>query len=305
MCALQPEHIGPLRHTRSVRLAIGGAETNVAIGARRLGVPSAWIGRVGDDPMGELIARELRAEGVDVSALRIDPGAPTGLMVKERRTASVSRVSYARAHSAGSRLCPDDVSRELVEGARVLHVTGITPALSASARAAVHHAVDVARAAGVLVSFDVNHRVGLWSGADAAEEFRTLVSRSDIVFASHHEAVMVTGDLDPAGCAAALSQLGPRQVVIKLGELGYAALVDGQEYAAPALATTVVDPVGAGDAFVAGYLASVIRGEPVEAALRVANALGAFAVSVPGDWEGLPNAEELLLMASPVDAVLR
>jgi 2-dehydro-3-deoxygluconokinase len=305
MCALQPEHIGPLRHNRSVRLAIGGAESNVAIGVRRLGVPSAWIGRVGDDPMGELIARELRAEGVDVSALQIDPGAPTGLMVKERRTASVSRVFYARAHSAGSRLCPDDVSRELVEGARILHVTGITPALSASARASVHHAIDLARAAGVLVSFDINHRIGLWSAADAAGEFRTLVTRSDIVFASHHEAVMVTGDLDPVGCAAALSQLGPKQVVIKLGELGYAALVDGHEYAAPAVVTTVVDPVGAGDAFVAGYLASVIRGEPAEAALRVANALGAFAVSVPGDWEGLPNAEELLLMDSPVDAVLR
>jgi 2-dehydro-3-deoxygluconokinase len=305
MCVLQPEHIGPLRHNRSIHLAVGGAETNVAIGARRLGVPSAWIGRVGADPMGELVARELRAEGVDITSLRVDPAAPTGIMVKERRTAKVSRVSYVRSHSAGSRLCPDDVSHELVEGARILHVTGITPALSESARAAVHYAVNVARAAGVLVSFDINHRAGLWAAADAAEEYRALVALSDIVFASHDEAAIVVGDLDPMGCAAALSLLGPEQVIIKLGELGYTALVGGRQYSAPAVVVPVVDPVGAGDAFVAGYLASLIRGEPAEAALRVANALGAFVVSVPGDWEGLPSAEELRLLDSPVDVVLR
>jgi len=144
MCVLQSEHIGPLRQNhvvgevvgdvKSVRPGVVGAETNVAIGVRRLGVPSAWIGRVGDDPMGAPVARELRAEGVDLTSLRIDVNAPTGIMVKERRTAKVSRVSYVRSGSAGSRLCPDDVSRELGEGARVLHVTGITPALSGQRR---------------------------------------------------------------------------------------------------------------------------------------------------------------------------
>ncbi|MFG1710897.1 PfkB family carbohydrate kinase [Nonomuraea sp. M3C6] len=117
---------------------------------------------LGDDPMGELIDRELRAERVDVTSLRMDGAAPTGFMVKERRTAKVTHVFYVRSNSAGSRLSPDNVSRELVEGARVLHVTGITPALSASARAAVHHAIGLARQAGVLVSFDLNHRTGSW-----------------------------------------------------------------------------------------------------------------------------------------------
>lgn len=305
MCVLQSEHIGPLRHNRSMRLAVGGAETNVAIGVRRLGVSSAWIGRVGDDPLGELVARELRAEGVDVTSLRMDGAAPTGVMVKERRTAKVSRVFYVRSSSAGSRLCPDDVSRELVEGARVLHVTGITPALSESARAAVHHAIGLARNAGVLVSFDLNHRMGLWTAEEATEQFRSIATLSDVVFASHDEAKMLAGDLDAAGCAAALSDLGPKQVVIKQGELGYTAMIQGREYAAPAIVVPVVDPVGAGDAFVAGYLASLVRGESPEVALRVANALGAFAVSVPGDWEGLPSVAELPLMDSLVDAVLR
>lgn len=305
MCVFHSEHIGPLRHNKSMRLAVGGAETNVAIGVRRLGVSSAWIGRVGDDPMGELIARELRAEGVDVTALHVDRTAPTGIMVKERRTAKVSRVFYVRSNSAGSQLQPDDVSRELVEGARVLHVTGITPALSESAHAAVHHAINVARSAGVMVSFDLNHRIGLWTAEDAAEQFRTIAALADVVFASHHEAQMVVGDLDAPGCAVALSDLGPKQVVIKQGELGYTALIQGCEYAAPAVVVPVVDPVGAGDAFVAGYLASLIRGEPPEVALQVANTLGAFAVSVPGDWEGLPSVAELTLLDSLGDVVLR
>jgi 2-dehydro-3-deoxygluconokinase len=305
MCVLQSEHIGPLRHNKTMRLAVGGAETNVAIGVRRLGVSSAWIGRVGDDPMGELIARELRAEDVDVRGLHVDRTAPTGIMVKEHRTAKVSRVFYVRSNSAGSRLCPEDVSRKLVEGARVLHVTGITPALSESAGAAVHHAINVARGAGVLVSFDLNHRVGLWTAEEAAEQFRAIAALADVVFASHHEAQMVVGDLDARGCAVALSELGPKQVVIKQGELGYTALIHGCEYAAPAVVVPVVDPVGAGDAFVAGYLASFIRGEPPEVALQVANTLGAFAVSVPGDWEGLPSVTELALLDSAADVVLR
>lgn len=305
MCVVQSEHIGPLRHNRSVRLGVVGAETNVAIGVRRLGVPSAWIGRVGDDPMGELVARELRAEGVDVTSLRKDAGAPTGIMVKERRTAKVSRVFYVRSGSAGSRLCPDDVNHKLVEGARVLHVTGITPALSESARAAVHHAIDLARNAGVLVSFDLNYRMGLWAADAARDEFRSIVTLSDVVFASHDEAQILVGDLDAAGCAAALTELGPKHVVIKQGELGYTALIEGRTYTAPAVVVPVVDPVGAGDAFVSGYLASLIRGESPEVALQVANTSGAFAVSVPGDWEGLPSAAELSLLDSLVDVVLR
>ncbi|WP_243716079.1 sugar kinase [Actinomadura darangshiensis] len=305
MCVLQAEHIGPVRHNRSVRLGMSGAETNVAIGVRRLGVPSAWIGRVGEDPMGEIIAGELRAEGVDVTALRTDGAAPTGLMVKERRTSKVSRVFYVRSGSAGSRLSPDDVSRELVEGARALHITGITLALSESARAAVHHAIGIARDAGVLVSFDVNHRTGLWSAEEAVEHYRATAMLADVVFASHDEARMLVGDLGAAASAAAMGGLGPEQVVIKQGELGFTARIHGREYAAPAVAVPVVDPVGAGDAFVAGYLASLVRGEPPEAALRTANALGAFAVSVPGDWEGLPSVAELPLVGPLDDPVLR
>lgn len=158
---------------------------------------------------------------------------------------------------------------------------------------------------GVLVSFDLNYRVSLWAADEAAEEFRSIATLSDVVFASHHEAQMVVGDLDAKGCAAALRDLGPKHVVIKQGELGYTALVEGHEFAAPAVVVPVVDPVGAGDAFVAGYLASLVRGGLPEVALQVADTLGAFAVSVSGDWEGLPSVAELPLLDSLVNVVLR
>lgn len=301
---LQSEHIGPFRHNRSVRLGVVGAETNVAIGVRRLGVPSAWIGRVGDDPMGELVARELRAEGVDVTSRRMGAGAPTGIVVKERRTAKVSRVFYARSGSAGSRLCPDDVNHKLVEGTRVLHVTGITPALSESARAAVHHAIDLARNAGVLVSFDLNYRMGLWAAEQATDEFRSLVTLSDVVFASHDDAQILVGDLDAAGCAADLSELGPKHVVIKEGELGYTALIEGPTYTVPAVVVPVVEPRRCWRCLRFRFMVSLIRGEPPEVALQVANTSSAFEVSAPGGWEGLPSAAQLTLLDSLVDVAL-
>jgi 2-dehydro-3-deoxygluconokinase len=157
----------------------------------------------------------------------------------------------------------------------------------------------------VLVSFDLNHRVALWNPEAAAAEYRALTRLSDIVFAGQDEAQMLAGDVGAEQCATEIALLGPAQVIIKQGALGYTALVDGRLHSAPAHVVRVVDPVGAGDAFVAGYLAGIVRGESPEAALGMANALGAFAVSVPGDWEGSPTVAELTLLDSPDGAVLR
>ncbi|MGH3490151.1 MAG: PfkB family carbohydrate kinase, partial [Actinopolymorphaceae bacterium] len=131
-------------------ISFGGAETNVAIGLSRLGHTTAWIGRLGADPVGTLVHDALRAEGVDVSWVRRASDVATGLMLREHRTADRVRVSYYRRDLAGSRVGPDDVDSGLVGSARVLHLSGITPALSESARAAVFRAVELARESGVL-----------------------------------------------------------------------------------------------------------------------------------------------------------
>jgi 2-dehydro-3-deoxygluconokinase len=288
MGLVSAEGIGDIEYARSFSFGIGGAESNVAIGVARLGGPATWFGRVGPDATGDLIVRRLSAEQVRVLAIR-DP-AFTALMVKHRRSGTSWHVDYHRAGSAGSRLGPADVPVAEVAGAAILHVTGITPALSPSARAAVLHAVAVARAAGVSISVDVNYRRKLWSPADAAPVLRDLVSRADIVFAGPDEAELVLGEApSPAGLAA----LGPPEVIIKDGARGCTALLAGVVHTVPALAVQVVDPVGAGDAFVAGYLAERLAGADPQTRLRTAIRAGAFAVTVPGDCEGLARRHEL------------
>ncbi|WP_086729608.1 sugar kinase, partial [Streptomyces carpinensis] len=270
MGLLSPERVGALAHVPGMSLSIGGAESNVAIGLRRLGVATTWIGRVGDDPFGRAIVRELRGEGLDVRAV-VDGSAPTGLMVKERRTARTAGVWYYRAGSAGSRLSLADVTADALDGAALLHVTGITPALSTTAADAVRYAVEAARERGTTVSFDVNLRTRLWSPAEAAGALAPLVRAADVVFAGTEEAeLFVDAHDDPLDTAAALCALGPAQAVVKLGSDGCAAVADGERLCVPAVRVDAVDTVGAGDAFVAGYLAELLSGKPLEERLRTA-----------------------------------
>ncbi|MGH8891331.1 MAG: sugar kinase [Acidothermaceae bacterium] len=305
MGVVAADEIGPLRNGHRMLLGIAGAESNVAIGVSRLGHHSAWVGRVGADPIGSLVVRELRAESVDVSRVVVDPEAANGFMLKSRRTTATSQVNYLRRDSAGSRLCTGDIPADLVAGARLLHVTGITAALSTSAFEALRHVIAVARSAGVTVSFDVNHRSALWSETGARTALHELVPLCDVLFASENEAALLLGDSDAGAAALALSALGPHQVVVKRGELGYTACIDGEMFSDRAIDVPVADPVGAGDAFVAGYLASWLDGAAPAEALRTANAAGAFVVAVPGDWEGLPTRAELVAFENRTDAVTR
>jgi 2-dehydro-3-deoxygluconokinase len=285
---------GAPRNGERMCFGIGGSESNVAIGVRRLGVPATWIGRIGEDQAGELILRELRAEQVEVIAA-LDR-APTGLMLRWRPTTLHGRVEYHRRDSAGSRLRAADIPDAVVAGAAVFHATGITLALGADPASAVMHAVAVARASGVPVSFDLNFRRALWTEAEAAPALTAAVRQADVVFAGAEEAAIVAGTAEPLDAALALEALGPRQVVIKLGAAGCLARIDGATHEVPAPPVTVLDTVGAGDAFVAGYLAELIDGAPAARRLATAVATGAWAVTAAGDWEGMPDRRALALL---------
>lgn len=295
MALLGAPEIGLLRHANTMRLSVGGAESNLAIGLARLGRTVTWIGRVGDDELGALVRRTLAAEGVQ-GRVHVDPGAPTGLMLKYRRTGTSTQVLYYRKGSAGSRLERADIDVDLIRGARVLHVTGITPALSASARDAVDHAIETARDAGVLISVDLNYRSRLWSADEATSALAVMVAHADVVFATEPEAQLLV----PGGTAAELGQalagIGPKQVVVKRGALGAVAVIGGEVLVVPPHEVTEVDPVGAGDAFAAGYLAALLDGADPAGCLRMGSLAGAFAVTVPGDWEGMPFPADLALL---------
>jgi 2-dehydro-3-deoxygluconokinase len=303
---IRAETEGPPRPGASATLSVCGAEATVAIGVRRLGLPAAYVGRRGDDAFGRMGLEVLRGQGVDVSGLVVDATAPTGLLLRTRRTADLTLVEYLRAGSAGARLGPEDIDPDVVTAADLLHVTGITPALSSTAAAAVDHACDLARRAGVPISFDVNYRSRLWTEPAAREVLLPLAAGADIVFGGRHELAMLLDAAPDTPVEQLLTRLaahGPRDVVVSLGAEGSAGLCDGEFVAVAAHRVTTVDVVGAGDAFVAGYLAALLDGLDQRARLRWGAALGAFAVATRGDWEGLPRRSDLALLEHHDDVV--
>ena len=301
---LVASRIGRLELAPAMDLGFGGAESNVAVGLARLGVPVTWMGRLGDDALGRLIERQLRAAGVNAAATH-DPTAPTALMLKERPAAGSSAVSYYRAGSAGSRLAPEHLDVARIREARILHITGITAALGAGPRAALEAAIDAAIDGGTIVSFDVNHRSRLWSHATAASAYREIAARADVVFAGDDEAELLTGEREPAAQAAAIIELGPTQAIVKLGAKGAYAFADGHAVEQPAFTVHAVDTVGAGDAFVAGYLAELLAGTSLSERLRTAAACGAIACTAPGDWEAAPDRAAIARLLGVSDPVQR
>ncbi len=305
MALMRTRDIGSLRHVSEMILGIGGAESNVAIGLRRLGIDVTWLGRVGDDPLGERVTREIRAEGVDVHGV-IDVDAPTGLMLKERPSSSSSAVFYYRSGAAGSRLRPDDVPPDWIEEADLLHVTGITALLSDGARDCVLAAIARAQAAGVRVSFDVNYRSTLAPPDIAGPLLRKLAENADIVFGGADELRLLFPDGDAADAAARLMGGGRSEVVVKHGAAGAATYSASGVVESPGFTVDVVDTVGAGDAFVAGYLSGLLEGLDVAGRLHRANACGAMLCMTPGDWESSPTLSDVQRFCQPgTDPVLR
>jgi 2-dehydro-3-deoxygluconokinase len=310
LASLVAAEVGPLAEATTFRRHVAGAEANVAVGLVRLGHPVAFIGRVGDDGFGTAILRRLRGEGVDTRCVRVEPDAGTGIMFRERRAVGPSEVVYRRAGSAGSRLGRDDVAAAveagLFGGARHLHLTGITPALSESCRGAIDAAIEAARAAGMTIGFDLNLRRRLWTDDEARPVLRALVPRADVVFASLEEAVVIAG-IDSVGggasantseaataAASALLELGTRRVVLKL-DAGAAGSYseDGSSVVVPAVPDVpLIDPVGAGDAFCAGYLAGMLEGLDEATSLALGNACGASVLGSEGDLAGAPSRAE-------------
>jgi 2-dehydro-3-deoxygluconokinase len=281
----------PLSDPGSFTPFVAGAEANVAMGLARLGRTVAFIGRVGADGFGQMVRTSLRGEGVDVRWLSDDPAAPTGALARDRRSFPPPEVVYLRRGSAASRLDADDVNAagETVAGARWLHLTGITPALSPTCRAAVQSALQFARAGGVRVSLDVNLRRRLWSEQEAAPVLRDLAERCDLVIAGEDEAALLCGSPE----ASVLADRFGVEVVVKLGARGAVACRGGETAQDAGIAVAAVDVVGAGDAFTAGYLDALLDGADLSAALRRANACGAVAVAAVGDATGLATRAEL------------
>lgn len=290
---------GQLRDGGAMSLSLGGAESNVAIGIARLGHRSRWLGRIGGDEVGELVRRTLRTENV-ATQICVDDARSTGLLLIEKRIADISRVAYYRSNSAGSALSRSDLESLFDGDPRVLHITGITPALSPAAAEATLWAVREAARRDITVSFDVNYRGALWSRSDAAAALSPLVKHASIIFASDDELSLVSpNQTDGEGDAMAASRLldrGVSEVVVKRGGDGATVYSAAGELSVAARRVPVVDTIGAGDAFTAGYLSALLDGLDLESRLDRGAVMGAFAVSGHGDWQALPTKAELPLL---------
>jgi 2-dehydro-3-deoxygluconokinase len=293
MVVFWPTETGSLEAASHLSKGMAGAESNVAIGLARLGHRVAWLSCLGDDGFGRFIYKTLRGEGVDVSRVQFDPRYPTGIYFKEKAGGGRTNVQYYRRASAASTLGPEDVRLGEFPGAKILFVTGITPALSESCRAAVFSAIDEAHARGMKVVFDPNVRYKLWSPEEATPVLLRIAEQSDVVLPGIDEAGLLTGIRSHSrsqapNVAERLLHGRTELVAIKLGPSGAYYLTHDESGFVPGFEVEQVDEIGAGDAFASGIVSGLLQGFPVSEAVRWACALGAFAVTGVGDYESLP-----------------
>ncbi|MFC8079351.1 sugar kinase [Streptomyces sp. NPDC057307] len=291
MAALAPDPVAPLDTAETLRLDVAGAESNVAMYLADHGVPARWVSALGDDPFGRRVRERIAASGVDVSGVRTDPVRPTGLLVKNPGPDTTS-VHYYRTGSAASALGPSALDDPAVRGAALVHLTGITPALSASCRALVERALRPGRP--YAVSFDVNHRPALWGDESAAAILLPLAARADLVLVGLDEAQALWAealgdDAAPDAVRALLPE--PRVLVVKDGARAATAYIGPHTYTVNAPKVRVVEPVGAGDAFAGGFLAGLLRYDDPVRALRLGHLTAASALRVPADHGPLAPAD--------------
>ena len=278
----------------SKRLA--GAETNVAIGLARLGFSVAWVSRLGADSLGQFVLKSVMHEGVDCTHVTIDSSRPTGLMLKARAMGGADpAVEYFRRGSAASALSVKDFDEAHFRRARHLHVTGITAALSSEAAELLEYSMHFMREAGGTVSFDPNLRLSLWCGQRGMiEPVNRLAASAHWVLPSLAEGRTLTDRGTPAEIAAFYLEQGVEAVVIKLGAKGAYYRTAHEEGTVPGVKVLrVVDTVGAGDGFAVGVISARLEGLPWASAAARGNAIGALAIQVIGDMEGLPYRHQL------------
>lgn len=297
MLMLVADEPGPLEKVQGFHKRTAGAETNVAIGLARLGLRVAWGSRLGSDSMGRYLRDEIAMEGVDCSQVLWATDAPTGFQFKGRVTdGSDPPVEYHRKGSAASRMTLSELDDAWLLSARHLHVTGVFPAISESCLAITKHAIAVMRDAGRGLSFDPNLRPSLWSSeAHMRETLNGLAIQCDLVLPGIEEGFVLTGSRDPIEIARFYREQGVASVIVKLGANGayYDDLDAGCGHVDAYPVQTVIDTVGAGDGFAVGVLSALLDGRTIADASRRGAWIGARAVQVIGDTEGLPTRAQL------------
>ncbi|MDF2670673.1 MAG: PfkB protein [Paenibacillus sp.] len=281
-----------IEYSAQFEKSFAGAESNLSIGIARLGHRAGWCGRLGSDPLGRYILKQIRGEGVDVSRAELSGEAPTGLIIREV-VSGKSSVYYYRRNSVASLMRPEHLDESYIAQARILHITGITAALSESCRETLREAIRFAKKHGVTVCFDPNLRLKLWTIEEARPVILELAAEADYFLPGLDELKLLyeTDSFE--------------DIVVRLGDLSAVSIVKGGDDETYVVekgtitsvpyykAEQVVDTVGAGDGFCAGFIAGLLKGYTHAEAVRLGNLIGCMVVQMEGDWEGLPTWEQV------------
>ena len=275
----------PVSRARDYQRWTGGAELNVAVGVSRLGLTSRWFSRLGADGLGEAVLSDARSEGVITDSVIMDETANTGLIIRNSSSQSPIDVTYWRKNSAACNMKVADISEELVLASEWVHITGITPAISQSAREATLKVKEIVKANKHRHSLDLNLRRKLWSGTEAAKVLRPLVDGVEVLIGGvdEYETVFESKDF-----VAAAFKAGAKNLIVTNGSANVHIYSEDFHEELSAIQVKLVDPVGAGDALVAGALAGILSGLNLSDATKQGIVCGAWAVTGIGDWGGLP-----------------
>jgi 2-dehydro-3-deoxygluconokinase len=296
-----------LEDARQLDVEVGGAECNVAVAMTGLGRRCAWISKLADNELGRLVLRRVRQTGVDTSRLSWARGARAGTyFVEFGSRPRGAKIIYDRKGSAASQLGPDDIDWDFLTDFALLHLTGITPSLGRGCEKAARMALERAREAGMITSFDVNYRSRLWSPRAALDCLGGMISQVDVLFLTLDDArnvFKVKGDPEEV-LLRMMEEYGPDTIALTLGPEGAMALHEGEIYRSPGYEVDEIDRIGAGDAFDAGFLHGYLRRD-VQGALDMGVAMAALKHTVKGDFLQVGEEELLGLVRGRGSSIVR
>lgn len=296
MIAMCPEKKGPILFSNTFERKVGGAELNVAIGCARLGLKSGWISNLGNDDFGKYILRTVKSESIDTSEVKLIDGYQTSVYFREILSDGSSRSFYYREKSPTSTMKAEELNEEYFKNAKVLHITGVFPSILKNNQKIILEAIKLAKKYNLLVSFDPNIRLKMWTKDEAKDFITSILPDVDILLIGDEEVELLLDEFNIEKAIKTFHDYGISKVIIKRGAKGAVGSDGSNTYYVDGIKPkALVDTVGAGDGFAAGFLSATLKGQLFEDAIRFANAVGSLVVGVEGDNEGLPYYDDVLV----------
>lgn len=306
MVAMCPKEKGPILFCNTFERKIGGAELNVAIGCARLGLKSGWISRLGQDDFGKHILKTVRGEGIDTSQIELVEGYQTSVYFREVMANGDSRSFYYREKSPTSTMRAESLDENYFRNSKVLHITGVFPSINDNNKEILLKAVELAKKNNLLISFDPNIRLKMWTKSQAREFINKFLSEVDILLVGDEEISILIDEEDTNEAIKKFHDMGIDKVVVKRGAKGAIGSDGSNIYDVAAIKPkALIDTVGAGDGFAAGFLSAYLKGDSFEESIEFANAVGSLVVGIEGDNEGLPYYEDVLAHLGKIKTIER